>query len=176
MEPEFTFRGTFPCTVDQKRRLTVPSRFAKALTPRAKRTFVAVHGQEGCLSIYPLDWWKVYERKLQFAPSSDPDVRRALRQLLASSEDLQIDSQNRITLPPGHLKHADIQGPAVLNGLIEKLELWSPENWDRYLNTPGAPTFESTMSSIGHLMEETNAIVFAERERLYGGNDDVGED
>jgi MraZ protein len=170
VDQEFTFRGTFPCTVDQKRRLTVPSRFAKALTPRAKRTFVAVHGQERCLSIYPLDWWQVYERQLHAAQSTDAEIRRALRRLLASTEDVQLDNQNRITLSPSHLEYAGIRGAAVLNGLVEKLELWSPDNWQRYLDEDGAPSFEATMERLGPIMEKTNAIVLEERARSGGGD------
>lgn len=168
MEQEFTFRGTFPCTVDQKRRLTVPSRFAKALTPRAKRTFVAVHGLERCLSLYPLDWWQVFERELQEAPMADPEVRRGIRRLLASTEDLVLDNQNRITLSPDLLGYAHIRSQAVLNGVIDRLELWSPEAWQSYLDEEGTPSFEQTLQRFGDIIQKANRIVRQEREGAPG--------
>jgi MraZ protein len=166
VEDDYTFRGTFPCTVDQKRRLTVPSRFAKALTPRAKRTFVAVHGLERCLSIYPLDWWRIFERELQEAPTADPEIRRGIRRLLASTEDLVLDNQNRITLSPELLGYAHIRSQAVLNGVIDRLELWSPEAWQAYLDEEGTPSLEQTVQRFGDFIQKANRIVRREREGL----------
>jgi MraZ protein len=145
--------------VDQKRRLTVPSRFAKALTPRAKRTVVAVHGLEGCLSFYPLDWWKVFEHQLSLRASTDPDLRRATRRLMASTEDLVLDNQSRITLSPSLLEYAGIRSQAVLIGIAERMELWSPERWNGYLVEPGTPSFEQVMIGVGPVMAETSQLV-----------------
>jgi MraZ protein len=156
---ETTFRGTFPCTVDQKRRLTVPSRFAKALTPRAKRTVVAVHGLEGCLSFYPLDWWQVFENELLLAETTDPELRRGTRRLLASAEDLVLDGQNRITLLPSLLEYAGIRSQAVLLGQAERMELWSPERWNGYLTEPGTPSYEQAMVGVGPIMKLTSLKV-----------------
>jgi len=164
--PETTFRGTFQCTVDQKRRLTVPSRFAKALTPRAKRTVVAVHGLEKCLSFYPLDWWKVFERELLLAEMTSPDLRRGMRRLLMSSEDLQLDSQSRITLSAPLLDHAGIRSNCVLTGALDRMELWSPEGLDRYLHEEGTPSYEATLVGVGPIMQKATMIVRDQRDEL----------
>ena len=164
--PETTFRGTFQCTVDQKRRLTVPSRFAKALTPRAKRTVVAVHGLEKCLSFYPLDWWKVFERELLLAEMTNPDIRRGTRRLLASTEDLQLDNQSRITLSASLLEYSGIRSNAVLTGALDRMELWSPEGWSSYLREEGTPTYEETLVGVGPIMQKATLIVRDQRDAL----------
>jgi MraZ protein len=168
---EFTFRGTFPCAVDQKRRLTVPSRFAKALTPRAKRTFVAVRGQERCLSIYPLDYWQAFEKNLQHARITKTTTRQGVRKLMAFTEDLPMDNQNRITLTPALLEFARIKHEAFLVGVIDRLELWSPELFDEAMEE--GPTLADAFSELEEVHQKTAVQVDEERERL--GRDETGQ-
>jgi len=144
----------------------VPSRFAKALTPRAKRTVVAVHGLERCLSFYPLDWWRVFERELQLAEMTDPNIRRGTRRLLASTEDLQLDNQSRITLSASLLEYAGIRSNAVLNGVLDRMELWSPEGWSGYLREEGTPTYEEALAGVGPIMHRTALIIREQRDKL----------
>src|SRR5512140_495408 len=161
---EYTFRGTFPCAVDQKRRLTVPSRFAKALTPRARRTFVAVHGLERCLSLYPLDFWQTFQKNLQLAHISDPVTRQGLRKLMASAEDLPLDNQNRITLTPALLDFAHIRHDATLLGMIDRLELWSPDRFSDAM-TEG-PSLAEAYERLDEIQQKTALQILEERDRL----------
>jgi MraZ protein len=166
VDTEYTiFRGTFPCTVDQKRRLTVPARLAKALTPRAKRTFVAVRGLEGCLSLYPLDYWSDLERGLQYAEFTDKPTRLAMRQLLAFAEDLVLDNQNRLTLSQGHLDFARIKRDAYLVGITNHLELWEPGRLDESISSPGLPSYEEAFARLGPVMSKKALDLGARSER-----------
>ena len=173
METELSFRGTFPCAVDQKRRLTVPSRFAKALTPRAKRTFVAVHGLERCLALYPLDYWVTFQKNLQRAKVSDPVTRKGVRKLLASTEDLQMDNQNRLSLTPALLEYGRIKNDALLIGANERLELWSPEQWEDF--NKDSPTIEDAFTQLEDIIDKTNTEIIEERERLVNPEDNGKE-
>jgi MraZ protein len=152
--------------VDQKRRLTVPSRFAKALTPRAKRTFVAVHGQERCLCIYPLDYWQTLEKNLQHAHITDTKTRQGIRKLMASTEDLPMDNQNRITLTPALLDFARIKHDSFLVGVIERLELWSPELFEEAMEE--GPSLAEAFAQLDEIQQKTAVQVSEERERLAG--------
>jgi MraZ protein len=169
VETDNTFRGTFPCAVDLKRRLTVPSRFAKALTPRAQRTFVAVHGLERCLSLYPLDFWQAFERNLQTAEFADPATRQGIRRLLAFAEDLQLDKQNRITISQGLLDFARIKRDVHLVGLTDHLELWEPLHWNDVMNAPGIPSFEEVFTKLGPTLQKTALEVGERRQRDASG-------
>lgn len=151
----FTFRGTFPCTVDQKRRLTVPARFAKALTPRASRTFVAVHGLERCLSLYPLDFWEAYQENLMESHFEVEKARRGVRLMLASALDLEMDPQNRVTLTPEQLERTKIKSSALLIGVSTHLELWSPDVWSDYIHEPGSDSLEETFTMLGEEYRKT---------------------
>ena len=169
MDIELNFRGTFPCAVDQKRRLTVPSRFAKALTPRAKRTFVAVHGPERCLVLYPLDYWTTFQKNLQRARISDAETRKGVRRLLASAEDVPMDNQNRISLTPALLEYGRIRSDALLVGANERLELWSPEQWDDFMKD--SPSIETAYVKIEDIIDKTNSEILEEREALSGSDE-----
>lgn len=148
--------------MDNKRRLTVPARFAKALTPRAQRTFVAVHGTERCLTLYPLDYWQLLEKHLPTTPWADANARMALRRLLAYAEDLPLDNQNRITLSPGLLEHAHLNRDVLLIGLSSHLEIWDPAHWKEVMDSPGVPSFEEVFTRLDESLQKA-ALEYGER-------------
>lgn len=128
---------------------------------------MAVHGLERCLSLYPLDFWQVFEENLMEAQFSDEEARRGVRHLLASTVDLEMDNQNRVTLTPELLERARIKSGAVLNGVVTHLELWSPEIWDDYINAQGAPTLEQAFKSLDEEYRKTTRQI---REIRTGSN------
>jgi len=44
-----------------------------------------------------------------------------------------VDGQGRITIPPALRSHAGLGKEAVLHGLIDRIEIWSPERLDAEL-------------------------------------------
>ena len=55
------FMGEYSHTIDAKGRLIIPSKFREELGDE----FVLTKGLDGCLSIYPMEQWKVFEKKLK---------------------------------------------------------------------------------------------------------------
>jgi hypothetical protein len=95
-----------------------------------------------------------------------PPTRKSGAASGASTEDLVLDNQNRITLSPELLGYAHIRSQAVLNGVIDRLELWSPEAWQAYLDEEGTPSLEQTVQRFGDFIQKANRIVRREREGL----------
>lgn len=58
------FMGEYSHTIDAKGRLIIPSKFREELGDE----FVLTKGLDGCLSIYPMEQWKVFEKKLEALP------------------------------------------------------------------------------------------------------------
>ena len=54
------FMGEYSHTIDTKGRLIIPSKFREELGDE----FVLTKGLDGCLSIYPMEQWKIFEKKL----------------------------------------------------------------------------------------------------------------
>jgi MraZ protein len=122
------FKGEYEYTLDEKGRLVVPPRFRGALGER----FVATRGFDGCVVLYPESEWAQVEAKLRSEPLAN---RRFVRYLLGSAVECELDRQGRFVLPPPLREHAGIGREAVVVGLINKVEVWSKDRWQQYLQS-----------------------------------------
>ena len=114
-----------------------------------------------------------FQKNLQMAHISDQVTRHGIRKLLASTEDLPMDNQNRITLTPALLDYARIKHDALLNGVIDRLELWSPENWKDFMAE--GPTIEDAIGRLDEILTKTASEISEERERLAESGDNNTE-
>ena len=59
------FIGEFSYTIDQKKRIAIPSKFRKELGKKA----VITRGLDNCLAVYPMEEWKKLTKKLEALPN-----------------------------------------------------------------------------------------------------------
>ncbi len=130
-----TFRGSYRHSIDHKGRISIPARFRKSLSGRASGTFVIVRGLEVCVAIYPADEWKRMEERLRSRSFYDETNRRFLRTMSKDSDDASLDGQGRVAIPPGLLAHARLTKEAIVNGVIDHLEIWDPSQFEEYLKS-----------------------------------------
>ena len=108
----------------------MPSRYRDELLSRAGGQMVlTVDLAEPCLCLYPLDAWEHVEAQLRTLPSLRPESRLLQRQLIGNAEDLEIDANGRLLLPPRLREHAHLDKKVVLVGQLNKFQLWSEEAW-----------------------------------------------
>lgn len=128
------FMGTFEHTLDEKGRLSIPSRFRDILTEkRISERLVVTQGLDNCLVAYPLDEWKRFEEKIVSRPLNRSDDRYFVRRLLAGAVECALDKQGRIGLPGGLRTYAGLEREAVVVGVSNRIEIWSPARWREYL-------------------------------------------
>lgn len=125
------FKGSFKHSVDQKGRINIPAKFRKA--PGTAENYVITRGLNSCLNVYPSDEWDKVEEKLRSLAQNDPNALYYLRATLANAADVQVDKQGRINLPPNLIKLAGLSKEVLINGALDKMELWSPEAFEKYL-------------------------------------------
>ena len=89
------FIGEYIYTIDQKRRMAIPSKFRKALGKKA----VITRGLDNCLVIYPINEWNRVAKKLQSLPSARVDARGFVRLLLSGAVDATLDKLGRVLVP-----------------------------------------------------------------------------
>ncbi|HYR51109.1 MAG TPA: division/cell wall cluster transcriptional repressor MraZ [Candidatus Dormibacteraeota bacterium] len=130
-----TFRGSYQHSIDHKGRVSIPARFRKSLSGRASATFVIVRGLETCVAIYPQDEWKRMEERLRSRSFYDETNRRFLRTMTMDSDDATLDAQGRVAIPPRLLAHARLTKEAMVNGVIDHLEIWDPAQFEEYLKS-----------------------------------------
>jgi len=130
-----TFMGMFDYSIDNKGRISIPQKMRKNIKPEAKETFVATRGFEKCIAIYPLDEWENIEKKLSSLNSFKEKDRLFQRTFLMWASHQELDSQSRITLPKTLLDYAGIKSEVKIIGVGERIEVWDPEAFDKYLNS-----------------------------------------
>lgn len=130
-----SFLGTYKHSIDHKGRVSIPSRFRRTLSGDAEETFVILRGLEACVSLYPLDEWRKTEEQLRAGKFTNETFRRYQRKLLQHAAYGALDAQGRVAIPPALLEHASLKKDALVNGVLDHIEIWDPELFERYLGS-----------------------------------------
>lgn len=128
------FLGTYEYTLDDKGRLSVPSRFREILAEKQiPEKLIITQGLDTCLFGYPLDEWKTFEQKIIHRPLNRGDDRYFVRRLLAGAVECPLDKQGRIVLPAALRQYAGLAREVVIVGVSNRFEIWAPDKWQDYL-------------------------------------------
>lgn len=119
------FLGEYTHTVDEKGRVTIPSRFRAAMA----QGVVVTRGFDGCLTVYPMEEWEALARRVSALPITDRSARDFRRFVFSSACDAVPDRQGRILIPSRLLEYAAIDVQVVIVGMNTYLEIWGPESW-----------------------------------------------
>lgn len=105
----------------------MPARFRAALADGV----VLCAGLDPCVEVYPtVDYTRFEQQVLGELNPLNRHGRMIRRRFHSRSHDETLDSAGRVRIP-GHLvEHADLaEGPCVVIGVADHLEIWSPEAW-----------------------------------------------
>lgn len=120
--------GEYRHTLDNKNRISLPSKFRKELG----KNFVVTRGLDNCLFIYSQKEWKTISQKLGELGMGQSDTRGFNRFMLAGAIEVSVDSVGRILIPD-HLKSfANIDTKVVFAGVYNRIEVWNESSWDSY--------------------------------------------
>jgi len=128
--------GSNAINMDAKGRLAIPAKVRDALLSECGgRIVVTAHTEERCLLIYPEQQWLQLLPQIESLPNINRKAAKMQRVLLGYATNLEIDeSHGRILLPPTLREYAGLEKKLMLVGQSKKLELWSEEEWLKYLN------------------------------------------
>src|ERR1700736_5581122 len=107
--------GTYPRTLDDKKRLALPRRVRDQLG-KISNLFVT-QGQDQCLWLYSPNELERLAEKIDQAPATDSEVRTFRRLFFASMEAVDVDGNGRILLPERLVQFASLQHDVVLLGV-----------------------------------------------------------
>jgi len=139
------FRGTFDHTLDAKNRLTVPSKFRKALSSGV----VVARGIEACVALWlPADFETWSEEMVGAMGRLTTQGRQFRRVISASAFETELDAANRVTLPARLIEHAGLRKDVVIVGNEECLEVWDRKAWSEY-DASISPQIPDLTDSIG---------------------------
>ncbi len=124
------FRGKYDHTIDEKGRLSFPSRFREVLRQYETEFLIAIPW-ENHLRAYPLSEWENLENKLRGDEQERlGDLDRIIRYLESESCECVVDKQGRILLPPALRAELGLKREIVLIGMIDRVEIWDNKTWE----------------------------------------------
>ncbi len=141
------FKGQETFSLDNKGRVNIPAKMRRALSPDANNTFVLTRGIDKCIVAYPLDEWKKYEERYARMNQFDEENRFFLRTILAWCEEVEVDAQQRIMISKKYLDFAALDNKVTVVGMIDHIEFWSPDEFERYLTGQG-DTYEQIAAKV----------------------------
>lgn len=121
--------------VDEKRRVQIPAKW-RPVEEGTELTVIlwAQHQVGTCLRVLPPAQMDKMMAEIDAMPNGDQKM--ALKRYIgAGSERVALDKGGRICLPVAMANSAGIKEEAVLVGLLDRFEIWSP---DRYQNVESA--------------------------------------
>lgn len=122
------FMGEYHHTIDDKGRLTIPSKLREELGDK----IVITKGLDGCLFLYPISEFKSITEKYKELPNTK-DARNYLRFFLSGAMEIEFDKQGRINISQPLIKFASLVKDCVIIGVNERLEIWSSDKFDKFL-------------------------------------------
>jgi MraZ protein len=130
------FMGRHTHKLDPKKRLTVPSGWRSLMGEDG--VFLMPGIDRACLMLMPGTVMTHFMQKLQGMMLSNPDEMELMLTLASESDHLHFDVQGRIRVKDEHLAYAGLTGEVILASAFNRIELWSPENWEaRKPHSPG---------------------------------------
>jgi MraZ protein len=137
MQPDATIEPTYYNSiyrhgVDEKRRLQIPAKWRPA-EPGVELTVVLwPKAKEGpCLRVLPPQQMAALMKDIASMSNSDPNKGVLKRFIGSGSEQVTLDKTGRICLPEEMAREAGITEQAVLVGLLDRFEIWSPERYEK---------------------------------------------
>jgi len=154
------FIGRFTNKIDAKGRTFMPAKLKPLVFSRWSHRpdlVLTVMGFDRCLVLVDRKSW--FERRARFAGMDwlDADAAR-LRRLSSLAEEVSLDKNDRITIPPFLREFAQLEDEVLFVGCEDYLELWNPKlakaNLDELLLDAG--------SLIGRIREKQAVTVRGE--------------
>lgn len=126
------FIGEYKHTLDDKGRIAIPAKLRYSKVGE-EEFWVATKGFDRCLFVYPKNEWNVIVNALnERLTLTKKDDRSFLRMFVSPANEQAVDKQGRIALPLSLREYARVQRDVIILGAINRIEIWSEENWNKY--------------------------------------------
>ena len=121
--------GEYTHSIDAKGRTSLPSKFKTEMGTRV----ILSRGLDKTIAVYTEESWKKLNEKLAQLSITKPAEREFARFMLSGAVEVELDKQGRVRIPDFLKEHAEIDKKLVWTGAGDKAEIWSEENWNKYI-------------------------------------------
>ncbi len=123
------FFGEYQVNLSGSGRFLLPKRIREFLKGNI---FVLTKGFDNSLAGYDReDWERRTSGLLNPSPLQQADLKER-REIFSALSYLEIDEQGRFVIPKNLLIYATLKEEAVIIGVGDHFEIWSPEKWREY--------------------------------------------
>ena len=145
------FAGEYLCKLDEKGRFIVPSPMRERLETEGNGV-VFLKGPEQSLWIYSTaEWARVLDRTK--AKLDEDQSRLFMHFVVSEAGTSDVDKAGRILIPTKLRKLVPVEEDQeiILVGLYNRMEVWNPSEWRRYLSK-AEDKYEQHLSKILNLL------------------------
>jgi len=129
------FLGQYQHTLDEKGRITIPARFRDLLADGAYVT----QGFDQNLKLQTEPAFEAMAAKVNHLSETNPKIRKLRRLFFASAGRVELDSLGRVLIPQYLRDFAGLNKEAMIVGVGESIEIWSPGAWQKQLDELSDP-------------------------------------
>jgi len=118
------FLGEYTPTLDEKGRLTLPARFREQLG-----TAVLTSEVDRCLALWPPEEFATRAGELREQAKRDGASHDRAAYFFAGAQEVVPDKAGRISIPQPLRDFAGLQGPVVVTGFFDHVEIRASDAW-----------------------------------------------
>ncbi len=141
------YSGHFDHTLDDKNRLTIPSLWR--WTHSDTETFLAIPHPDGYIAVLPPARVEKLLEQVSAQRHSDREAQAVKARIFSGALSFTFDKQGRFGVSASLLKHAGIAKTAVLGGMGDTFNIYSPARWEEELRSTAGENFGDMMRRIG---------------------------
>ena len=125
------FTGSYFHFMDNKGRVSIPSRYREVLQKRKDRQLILTNFG-GYILAFPQSEWVKIEAKFAEQPLFRKELRAFQRFLISGVEECPLDRQGRILIPPNLRDYAKLSRDVCLVGAIRCFEVWDRQTFETH--------------------------------------------
>ena len=126
---QLPFRGRQQHVLDEKGRLSIPSKFRELIAQEHDGRLVLTNLPH-CLVAYTPDQWELIESRTSRLSNVKSNVQSFLRYFYSGATECDLDRQGRILIPPSLREAVSLDKQVVVAGMVNRIEIWSQKSWD----------------------------------------------
>jgi MraZ protein len=121
------FQGASSLSLDNKGRLSVPTRHRYVLAAVASGQLTITRHPHGCLMVFPRPAWEQFRQRIVELPMAAQWWKRIL---LGNAMDVESDGTGRVVVSPELRAAAKLDKETVLLGMGNHFELWDKATYE----------------------------------------------
>ena len=124
--------GVFNSTLDDKGRISVPSRMRERLVGNM---LILTKGIEHCVWLLPPDQWEKVSAALLSAPSFSLKKSNLIHhRFIVPAQEMEIDRVGRVAVPQSLREFAGLSKECIVLGKGRSIEIWDAERYQTFLD------------------------------------------